>query len=538
MTRSVRLIPSRFTQAADTSPRPFSDFSDRPNIVLLGDPGAGKTHLFKDQAAATGARLIRARDFFNIPAIHLRGHDLFIDGIDEKRAGRSDQDTIDFLVGKLFDVDPPKVRISCRAADWLGESDLAALAPYFDLRGDTCVLHLEVLSRDEQIAVLMAKNAGMDDAIRFLDTAADRGLDDFLDNPQNLLMLWRSVQGGTWPATRTQLYEVSIGLMLLKANTEGARSGVGTFTASELRPAAGAVCAARLISDVDAIGLSEREGTPDCPSYRSLDLCPPDAVQAALSRRVFDALPEIEAADYAHRTTAEFLAAEFLAARVRGGLPFGRVQALIGVDGHPASELRGLHAWLAVHLPEHAGALVDADPYGVLAYGDAAALSTASCVALMEALARLSQTNPWFRPSGWQVAAIGALARPDMIGTFRAILGDPAAGFGVRSIVIDALALGAPLPEMVSDLRAVLARPDSLHTERRHALDALLRLEDRGKHAIRAVFAGDLGGSAEDLRLRATIVNELYGDPYGPAEVIALVQASLTISNSLFLDEF
>jgi len=82
-------------------------------------------------------------------------------------------------------------------------------------------------------------------------------------------------------------------------------------------------------------------------------------------------------------------------------------------------------------------------------------------------------------------------------------------------------------------LRAVLARPASVYTERRHALDALLRFEDRGKDAIRAAFVAGLGGSAEDLRLRTAVVQELYGDPYGPAEVIALIQASMTINSSL-----
>ena len=228
--------------------------------------------------------------------------------------------------------------------------------------------------------------------------------------------------------------------------------------------------------------------------------------------------------DYAHRTTAEYLAAEFLASCVRAGLPFGRVAALMGVEGHPASELRGLHAWLAVYLPEHADALIEADPYGVLTYGDAASLSTSSCAVLVRALDRLSQTNPWFRSGAWQARSIGGLARADMIGEFRAILNNPASGFGVRSVVVDALALGQPLPAMVPDLQAVLARQASPFAERVRTLDALLRLGDAGKTAIRAVFDAQLGNSENDLRLRAAILQALYGDPYGPQEVIALVQ--------------
>src|SRR5688572_18251524 len=105
--------------------------------------------------------------------------------------------------------------------------------------------------------------------------------------------------------------------------------------------------------------------------------------------------------------------------RCGGGLPFGRLQALLGVDGHPAPELRGLHAWLAVHLPEHAERIIDADPYGVLTYGDPASLSRSNCSYLVRALGRLSQIDPWFRSEQWKAPAIGALSRTDLVEEFR-----------------------------------------------------------------------------------------------------------------------
>jgi predicted NACHT family NTPase len=500
---------------------------------LLGDPGAGKTHLFRETARSEAGRFITARAFLSTPATLLGGKVLFIDGLDERRAGRGDRDTVDSLVIKLFEVAPPKVRISCRGADWLGESDLAALAPYFDQQGGAIVLHLDILSQEEQLAVLAAQQVARPQALSFLSEAVERGLGEFLENPQNLIMLWRAVQTGSWPATRNQLFELSTKLMLQESNTERARSGSGTFSAAELRLVAGAICAARLISDIEAISLADQEGTPALPGYRSMNLCPPDRVQAALGRRIFDAASEPETVDYAHRTTAEFLAAEFLASRVRDGLPFGRVVALIGIDGKPASELRGLHAWLAVHLPEHADAIIEADPYGVLSYGDAASLSSSSCAVLVRALDKLSQTNPWFRSGAWQARPIGGLARPDMVSEFRAILNNPGSGFGVRSVVVDALALGPPLREMLPDLQTVLARQNSPFAERLRALEALLRLGDDGKAAVRTVFDTQFGAAENDLRLRAAILQALYGEPYGSTAVIALVQDSLTCTNTV-----
>lgn len=231
---------------------------------------------------------------------------------------------------------------------------------------------------------------------------------------------------------------------------------------------------------------------------------------------------------YAHRTTAEFLAAEFLAARVRAGLPFGCVVALMGVDGHPAAELRGLHAWLAVHLPEQADALIEADPYGVLTYGDAASLTPSSCACLVRSLDRLSNENPWFRSGNSESKSIGGLVRPDMVGEFRAILNNPNSGFGVRSVVVDALMLGTISPEMVTDLAAVLARQASPCAERLHALVALLRYGAAGETAIKDVFASHLAKTTNDIRLRAEIIRALYGRPYGAADIAALLNDSQT----------
>ena len=89
---------------------------------------------------------------------------------------------------------------------WLGETDLAALNPFFEIGGTPAVLLLERLSTEEQRAVLVAQALTPGEADTFLAQAQERGLTEFLDNPQNLLMLFRAVQGGTWPATRHELF--------------------------------------------------------------------------------------------------------------------------------------------------------------------------------------------------------------------------------------------------------------------------------------------------------------------------------------------
>lgn len=523
MNRLVRQLNSDKRSSAEASSRAFEHYSEVPNLILLGDPGAGKTHLFEEAAAKQKGRYLKARTFMTLPSRFISGEVLFIDGLDEKRSGRGDRDTIDALVVKLFATAPAKVRISCRVADWLGESDLAALGPYIDQHGKAPVLLLEALTLGEQFAVLTAQGLSAGDAEKFLSEARTRRLDEFLGNPQSLILLWTAVGAGMWPEARRELFEISTHILLREAGPEHARAGVGVYTSDDLRAAAGAICAARLISDVDGISLRDQEGTPDCPSYRTLSFLDQNKTIAALGRRVFGAGPVPESVDYIHRTAAEYLGAAFLATQIRSGLPLARVMALVGVDGIPASELRGLHAWLAVHLSEHADWLIERDPYAVLIYGDAASLTPSSCARLIRALAKLAADNPWFRRERGQLpSSVGALARRDMVDEMRSVLRDPAAGPGVRSIVIDALWLGDPRAELIPDLTEVLGREDCSYLERQRALLALLRLGEEAKRGISGACRNGLGNSDNAIRIRVEILKRLYGEGFGVADVVGI----------------
>lgn len=527
MDRIVHQIHPEEPRREETAEWRLSAFLMQPNIVLLGDPGAGKSHTFRELAAACGGRYLTARAFLTLP-VRNAGDILFIDGLDERRGGRGDRDTVDALAAKLIEADPAAVRISCRVADWLGKSDLVSLEPFFEGRGGVVVLALEALTPLERRAVLTDNGMSRTDAGALLGEAEERGLAEFLDNPQNLLLLRRAVQSGAWPETRRDLFEMATRLMLQEENSEHARTGSGIYVAEELRLPAGAALAARLISDIEAISLVDQEGTETIPSYRSLPMFEPGKILAALGRRVFAAGPVPESVDYVHRTTAEYLGAAWLAQAVRAGLPIGRVVALMGVDGHPAPELRGLHAWLAVNLPEHAERLIDADPYGVLTYGDAASLSQGLCTRLIRALGQLSRTDPWFRSGNYGSPAIAGLARADMVDEFRAVLQSPDAGSGVRGIVVEAAALGAPLSALRDDLARVLETATLPDAQRLYALIALLRLGDDGKASVLQVCRTVFGTDKASLRLRAEAIGRLYGDPFGPADVGSLTDDLLS----------
>src|SRR4029077_14630135 len=119
--------------------------------------------------------------------------------------------------------------------------------------------------------------------------------------------------------------------------------------------------------------------------------------------------------------------------------------------------------------------------------------------------------------------AIGALSRADMVSEFRAVLGSPTAGFGVRAIVVEAAAIGAPMPALRDDLGAVLLRAKSPYAERLYALIALLRIGPEGE-AVAASAFGKLGTDVNALRLRAQMIHRMYGRPFGPPDILMLLK--------------
>ena len=105
--------------ASDASPKPLAAYREWHAYVLLGDPGSGKTTSFQAESEALGddALLIPARDFPVRAAApqELSGKTLFIDGLDEVRAGKSDSLTpFDEIRKLLMQLGRPRFRISCR----------------------------------------------------------------------------------------------------------------------------------------------------------------------------------------------------------------------------------------------------------------------------------------------------------------------------------------------------------------------------------------------------------------------------------------
>jgi DNA replication protein DnaC len=69
MTRKVRNIGASPDNKKLGEALAFSEFAEMTNLIVLGEPGSGKSHLFHETANAEGATFIKARSFLVVPAI-------------------------------------------------------------------------------------------------------------------------------------------------------------------------------------------------------------------------------------------------------------------------------------------------------------------------------------------------------------------------------------------------------------------------------------------------------------------------------------
>lgn len=513
-------VPRTCTEKIDVSyaeSQPIAYFRERAAYVLLGEPGAGKSTLFEDEAKNTDDGLyITARDFNALDREEWRDKTLFIDGLDETRAGNSDPRTpLDDIRGKLNKLDCKRFRISCRAADWLGSLDTKAIKQVSPDQNIT-ILHLDPLSSDD-IQQILSNDQRVPDPNGFIEKAEQIGLSGLLNNPQTLDMLINAVKGGhAWPTSKQEVYELACKQLASEFNGDHAVSQIASIP--QLMEAAGFLSAVQLIANIS--GFTEGQAGDGRISLKELTLPKGLQIHAALKTRLFNKTG-INEFSYIHRSVAEYLAAQFIAERIKQRLLINRVLALTsGFDGGIVAALRGLMAWLAVHSEQARERLIQIDPVGVIVNGDALLFPRSAKSQLFRALIREAETTA-FPNRDWHSTAFSAITTRDMEDELSEVLNSQSRSDG-REFLLYCLLNGLSCSEPIEAIKASLLTiiRDSSYWEgiRGNALNAFIHQYPEDLDSL-LLLADDIRqGKIEDTEndLMESLLDKLF-----PAKITA-----------------
>ena len=535
------LIKSEELRHRETYSRPLEAYRSVPAYVLLGDPGAGKTTAFDTEyRSIEDGYYITARDFLTFEVNNRpewRGKTLFIDGLDEVRAGMSvARVPFDTIRSRLDALGKPRFRLSCREADWLGDNDRKNLE---DISPDSSVvmLRLDPLT-DSDIDAILTSHPKVENAVEFINTAKQVGVEGLLTNPQSLNMLVAAVTGEHgWPQSRLETFELACREMAREHNDEHSVAdqaiALGVLAnLDKLLDAAGRLCAPMLISGAAGFALHRNHENADYPVWDRCEFECPEYLKAALSTKLFKAESAGRFAPV-HRHIAEFLGARHLCRIICGGpdpayfngLPARRVIALLtGEDGMVVSELRGVSAWLAAHCAQARRELIVRDPTGVGLYGDIRGFLLDEKLELLMALKHhvsgLENINR-------AAPAFAALATPNMESLLREILEDPSREKGHQEFVDFSLCVlrhGVPMPSLSDILLEIVPDDTRLPKVNRSALETYIHngLEGSKKHSnLKGLLTEIYSGKVSDpnSEMLGKLLIHLYPQYLPPSEV-------------------
>lgn len=447
-------------------------------IVVLGEPGLGKTRLTHEVGQQTGGRRVTAGSFIRVNPKNFPldcERPLIIDGLDEVTT--SSGSPIHEVLTKLGSLDkcPSKVLLTCRAADWEGA---AANQNIFDDFGrEPTVVHLQPFA-DSDVARFLESQVGATKAEAFLQSVEAQELADLLENPQTLeliAMVIADTGDGTLPTTRAGLFEKACPLLLDEKNKLHSRRRF-KWTDSQLMDDGGAVFAHLLLSDMAGIALGLR-GVGGFIADAELGELSLNAGTYVLKTRLFRSEGE-NLLGPVHRMIAEYLAARWLAKRLALDMPERLserrlFQSLSGSSGVP-SALRGLNAWLAHHCLSVAQRCIAADPYGVLRYGDVETLAPEQIRGLLAGLDRVSAEDPFFRRDDWRTRACRALARKELKNDILDLLFRRRDNFHLCTLLLEAIRGSELAEEIVPELWGIACSSELAYASRNAALAAIL----------------------------------------------------------------
>ena len=453
-------------------------------VVILGDPGMGKTTLLRGLCRRAGMTYVHAADLLRAgdPASLIPGGErAAVDGLDETPSPGAGS-AVEAVLRRLRETESPPPVLACRAAEWRDAADLARIEDAYAGKSET--LYLMPFDDDEARDFLAREFPGIQ-VRALLQHLRNPGLAHVCRNPLVLRMFGEAIRGaGALPATRTELFERACRAMA----EQDTRKGIVRLVRADeddLLLAAGAICAILLFCDLAGVHDAPEADTP--PGWANLTdlagLPRAGAAAEALATRLFQAGADGRFT-FVHRALAEYLGAQWLARCMDDGLSAARILGLFEAGGGVPTALRGMHAWLARLAPILADRCIAADPHAVLRDGETETLDLERARTLLSALKQRSGEDPSFDTEDRGLHPAFGLMRMELKDDILGILASSGRHTQLSACLAEAMAGTELSVEAGWTLEGILFDSSRDYDERAMALRSLWVAGDRHMEAV------------------------------------------------------
>ncbi len=502
----------------------FESIANTPCLILLGEPGVGKSTAIEDETSrtkvvceASGDDLLSVdlrsyqtdqrlhNHVFESPTVNKwrsgthRLH-LFLDSMDECLLRIDNIGAV--LINEFKDLSVARlsVRIACRTADWpLGlTSQLQKLWG----KDNAKVYELVPLRRIDVETAAQQNDLPPSD---FMNEVLRRQAVPLAIKPvtlQFLLNTYKKRHG--FPATQAELYGEGCRLLCEETRDEKRQTNL---TADERLAVAARIAATTVFcnryaiwTDIDQGDVPE-EDVPlrqltggEVTAQGAKVAVSINGARQALNTGLFSSrgLPRI---GWAHQTYSEFLAARFL---IDNGFSADRmVSLLVHPGGKIVPQLHETAAWLASMLPEIFRRMMDLEPE-LLLRSDAATADAKDRMQLTENLLRLFAEGQLLDIDFSLRSRYQKLCHPRLGEQLGPYVRDKGKGLVVRRVAIT-MAEACDALSLSDDLVAVSLDETDLHDVRVTAAFAVVRMgDDNAKSALRPLALGTAGPDPDD----------------------------------------
>ncbi|OWO82069.1 hypothetical protein B5C26_10715 [Photorhabdus luminescens] len=421
-------------------------------IVVLAEPGGGKSALMNSLARQLGTSVITASVFKAIGADE-ENSPLIIDAFDE--VAKIDKTGIHNLLKNVRIAKPTYVIVSSRSSEW-GYAETATFEKF--LNNSPMIVRLVEFSSAEQQAIFEHYIPGEDYAA-FRSEIERFDLDALLPNPQFLQMFADAyTESGRHFNDKRAIFALAVERLAKEVNRDIPRSN-SSLSSTQKIELASEVFTKLLLSGAEGITTIEASENRMYP-YLSSVVQSNKACDDILATRLFIPGSHEDQHRPVHKIVAEYCTADYLTQRISDPSDFltlPKCLSIIAPNSVVRDELRGMLGWMAALGNKSVQeTTIKLDPYAVLANGDPSQLLPSSKKLLIENLIKIESTDPYFRRGDlWRKFSVSGFFTKDILEEIRAFLSNRSNGH-LRDLLLELLA-GSPASQwLTNELTALM----------------------------------------------------------------------------------